>query len=84
MDALDFEWDVAKEAANARKHGVRFREAETVFGDYGQYTVDDPDHSDDEDRELTLGATEKGRVIVVSHTKRGDAIRIISARKATR
>jgi uncharacterized DUF497 family protein len=47
-------------------------------------TIFDPDHSDDEDRFILLGATDAGRVVVVAHTDRGEVVRIISARFATR
>ena len=81
--ALTFEWDEAKASANVRKHGVGFEEAATAFGDVLSVTVADPDHSLDEDRFILLGLTERGRLAVVAHTVRGDAIRLISARLAT-
>ena len=81
--ALTFEWDEAKASANVRKHGVGFGEAATAFGDVLSVTVADPDHSLDEDRFILLGVTERGRLAVVAHTVRGDAIRLISARWAT-
>lgn len=79
---MEFEWDPKKAAANARKHRVTFDEAMTVFADGRAITAFDPDHSDDEDRFLTIGTSADGRVLVVNHTDRGDSIRIISARKA--
>jgi uncharacterized DUF497 family protein len=79
---MQFEWDPKKAAANARKHRVTFDEAMTVFADARALTAYDPDHSDDEDRFLTIGVSADGRVLLVSHTDRGDSIRIISARKA--
>lgn len=86
MPDLRFEWDAQKEAQNRRKHGVSFAEAETVFSDEHALLVDDPDHSDDEDRFVLLGLSAKLRTLVVVHCYREQAalIRIISARKATR
>lgn len=81
---LEFEWDPDKAAANIRKHGVTFEEAATVFGDPLSLTAHDPDHSEDEDRYITMGTSVEGRPLIVSHTDRDDRIRIISARKATR
>jgi uncharacterized protein len=81
---MRFEWDSAKASANLRKHGVSFDEATAVFADTLAATARDPDHSDAEARFLTFGQSNVGRVLVVSHTERGDAIRIISARRATR
>ena len=79
---MQFEWDPKKAAANARKHRVTFDEAMTVFADARALTAYDPDNSDDEDRFLTIGVSADGRALLVSHTDRGDSIRIISARKA--
>ena len=81
---LTFEWDGDKAAANASKHGVSFEEASTAFGDPLSVTVADPDHSIDESRFVLIGRTVVGRTVVVVHTERGDNIRIISARLATR
>ena len=81
---MDFEWDDAKAESNERKQGVGFTEAMTVFADPLSITGYDPQHADDEDRFLTMGMSVDGRLLVVSHTDRGDAIRIISAREATR
>ncbi len=81
---MDFEWDETKAESNERKHGVNFREAMTVFADPLSITGDDPGHNDDEDRFLTMGMSVSGRLLVLSHTDRGDVVRIISARKATR
>jgi uncharacterized DUF497 family protein len=80
---VDFEWDSDKAASNVRKHKVSFDEAATVFGDPLSGTFEDPDHSIEEDRWITIGTSVRGRVLVVSHTNRGDRIRIISARRAT-
>jgi uncharacterized DUF497 family protein len=81
---MDFEWDDDKAEANTRRHGVTFSEAMTVFGDPVSVTGYDPKHADDEDRFLTMGTSLAGRHLVVSHTDRGDSIRVISARVATR
>ncbi len=78
-----YEWDAKKEAANLRKHRVSFAEAASVFLDRLALTFPDPDHSDEEDREVSIGLSSKQRVLFVSHHERGDRIRIISARKAT-
>jgi len=81
---LRFEWDLAKAEANLRKHGVPFTEASTVFGDPLSLTVPDPDHSGREERFLLLGRSASGRLLVVTHTERAQAVRIISARAASR
>ena len=81
---MQFEWDSGQARRNLAKHGVSFEEAATAFGDPLSITRFDPDHSSDEDRFLLLGATHAGRLVVVSHTDRGDSIRIIGARIATR
>jgi len=78
-----YEWDSGKAAANVRKHGVSFAEAASVFLDPMAWTFEDPDHSDEEDREITIGFSAKQRVLFVSHCAWADRIRIISARKAT-
>ena len=75
-----FEWDPQKAAKNLKKHGVAFQEAATVFGDPLAVTFADPDHSEDEERYLTFGLSLQRRLIVVSHTQRGEQTRIISAR----
>jgi uncharacterized protein len=81
---MEFEWDEDKAADNAKKHKVTFGEAATVFGDTLSLTFADPDHSRHEDRWITIGTSDRDRVLIVSHTDRDDRIRIISARKATR
>ncbi len=73
-----------KAVKNKRKHGIAFEEAATVFSDPLAITFVDPDHSFDEDRYLTFGLSKLERLIVVSHTSRGDRTRIISARPLTR
>lgn len=80
---MRFEWDSAKAANNLRKHGVSFHEAVSAFYDPLAATDVDPDHSEDEDRFVTFGISSAGRLLVVAHTERDDAIRIISARRAT-
>lgn len=80
---MQFEWNREKAKKNLRKHKVSFDEAVTVFYDPLSATFDDPDHSTDEERLITIGCSSRGRLLVVSHTKRGKTIRIISARTAT-
>ena len=77
---MEFEWDPKKATANVQKHDVTFQEAATVFGDPLAITFEDPDHSTDENRYITFGLSLQKRLIVVSHTERGDRTRIISAR----
>lgn len=81
---MKFEWDPQKARLNRKKHGLSFEEAATAFGDPLSLTISDPDHSDEEDRYILLGQTSVGRLVVVVHTYRGEYIRIISARLATR
>lgn len=80
---MDFEWDPEKAASNADKHGVEFAEAATVFADPLELTIADPDHSEDENRFISLGRSTSGTLLVVSFTERENRIRIISARPAT-
>jgi len=80
---MHFEWNPKKAITNQRKHGVTFEEATSALRDVHSATVHDPDHSDDEERFITFGLSSQGRLLTVSHTDRGDAIRIISARLAT-
>ena len=80
---LHFEWDDEKAEDNLRNHGVSFEESCTIFGDTLSLTIDDPLHSVDEDRLITIGSSNRGRILVVVHTERGDNIRIISTRLAT-
>ena len=81
---MQFEWDGIKAESNKDKHqGVTFDEAVSCFFDPDQIAFYDPDHSDDEDREILVGHSDLGRLLAVSYTLRNDAIRIISARKAT-
>jgi len=80
---MHFEWDRAKAERNRRKHGVTFDEAVTVFHDPLSATFDDPDHSADERRLITVGYSSGERLVIVSHVESGETIRIISARLAT-
>lgn len=81
---MEFEWDPGKAAENLRKHGVSFKEAASVFGDFLGTTVSDPDHSANENRFITFGLSHAGRLLMVAHVERRERIRIISARKLTR
>ena len=80
---MKFEWHKDKEKLNIKKHRISFDEAVTVFYDPLSATFHDLDHSIAEDRFITVGYSSQGRLFVVSHTERGDAIRIINARPAT-
>ena len=81
---LIFEWKPQKAKSNLKKHGVSFEEASTAFQDTLSLTIDDPLHSIDEERVVLIGMSNKNRLLVVVHAERGDNIRIISARKATK
>ena len=86
---IDFDWDPAKAASNAAKHGVSFQKAMTVFLDPLARTIPDPDHGADEERWVTIGEASTGNLLVVVHTWREmepyrTAVRIISARGPTR
>lgn len=81
--SVEFEWDIDKAVSNAKKHGVTFDEALTVFSDPLARIFDDPDHSEGEPREIIVGHSARARVIVVCFTERQSKIRIISARGAT-
>src|SRR5258707_15471145 len=82
---MRFDWDAAKAAANVRKHGVSFKEAQSVLEGSLAITTDDESHSDNERREKTIGFSERFRALIVIHTQAiRDTIRIISARKADR
>ena len=81
---MHFEWNDIKAESNKDKHqGVTFDEAVSCFFDPEQIAFYDPDHSDDEDREILVGHSDLGRLLTVNYTLRNNAIRIISARKAT-
>jgi len=81
---VTFEWDLTKAAQNRRKHGVSFHEAATVFGDPLSMTYQDPDHTVEEQRFITVGTSNGGRLLMVAHADRSERIRIISARKTTK
>ena len=81
---MSFEWDTKKAVSNLRKHGISFEEASTALRDTFSATAHDPDHSEEEDRFVTLGVSSLGRLLAVAHTERGHTIRIISARLATK
>lgn len=85
MNELRFEWHSTKSSVNAKKHGISFDEAKSIFSDENAKLISDPDHSDDEDLFVLLGISIRLRTLVVYHCYRGDdnIIRIISARKAT-
>ena len=85
MTEIRFQWDEQKHAESRRKHGVSFHEARTVFYDDRALLIDDPDHSDDEDRFVLIGMSLSLRTLVVCHCYREDdeVVRIISARKAS-
>ena len=79
---MNFEWDPVKARRNRRKHRVSFQEATTVLSDPLGVTYPDPDHSEYEQRFITLGMSAASRVLVVVHLEDADRIRMISARKA--
>jgi uncharacterized protein len=81
---LEFEWDRDKAKRNVKKHGVSFEEAMTVFADPLSLTIHDPEHSDEENRYVILGESNRRRLLVVVFTDRGEKIRIITASAATR
>ena len=81
---MKFEWDPKKAGLNVKKHGVTFEEASAVFGDPLAATVPDPRHSIGESRFVTMGQSSANRLVVVAHVDRGEQVRIISARIATR
>ena len=86
MDELRFEWDENKNRINRKKHQISFEEAKTVFYDDDALLIDDPDHSEEEERFILLGFSHRANMLVVCHCYRhsDSFIRIISARKATR
>lgn len=81
---MKFEWDDKKAISNLKKHAISFEEASTVFGDWLAITIDDPLHSESEDRFIIIGKSELLKTLVVVHVERSEAIRIISARPATK
>ena len=85
METLSFEWDPNKDRINQRKHGISFNEASTVFQDENALVIDDPEHSEEEERFIILRYSLRANLLVVCHCWRESEsiIRIISARKAT-
>ena len=81
---LLFEWDPKKARMNIKTHGVSFDEASTAFRDPLSQTIDDPLHAEDEERFVLIGRSIQGRLLVIVHTDRGERIRVISARLATK
>jgi uncharacterized protein len=81
---IEFEWDPQKERSNIAKHRIAFTEATAIFFDPLAITVFDPEHSQDEERYITVGASASGCILMVAHTDRMDRIRIITARELTR
>lgn len=81
---LEFKWDPNKAATNLADHEVSFDEAVTAFEDPLSLTIEDPDHSENEERLILLGRSRNNRLLVVVHTGREDRIRLISARLASR
>lgn len=86
MDTIKFEWDENKNEINKKKHKISFEEAQTVFYDDEALLIDDPEHSEVEERFIILGLSKKANLLVVCHCYRASetVIRIISARKATK
>ncbi len=86
MDEIRFEWDENKNEINKKKHKISFEEAQTVFYDEEALLIDDPEHSQEEERFIILGLSKKANLLVVCHCYRASdtVIRIISARKATK
>jgi uncharacterized protein len=80
---VEFEWDPEKAATNVKKHGVEFAEATTIFSDPLELTISDPDHSEDEQRFLSIGLSVVGRLLVVAYAERLGLTRIINAREAS-
>jgi hypothetical protein len=81
---MTFEWDQQKAQSNLVKHNVSFEEAQTVFDDPLYVDFYDPDHSQNENRYIIIGASSMGHILLVSYTERGNITRIISARKVTK
>lgn len=84
MYGIAFEWDRRKDSANQRKHGVGFVEATTVFDDPLSIMIPDPDHTIDEERFVIVVMSSERSLLIVVHTIRGERIRLISARPATK
>ena len=86
MEGVRFEWDENKNIANRKKHNISFEEAQTAFYDDNALLIDDPDHSEEEERFILLGFSHRANLLVVCHCYRQSesVIRIISARRATK
>ena len=86
MEEIKFEWDENKNSINQKKHHISFDEAKSVFYDENALLIDDPEHSEEEERFIILGTSRKANLLVVCHCYRQSetVIRIISARKATK
>jgi uncharacterized protein len=82
--AFRFTWSLEKVTANRTKHGVSFEEALSVFGDPLARVHDDPAHSKSEAREIIVGHSGRGRLLLVSFSERRGAVRLIGARRVTR
>ena len=80
--SIKFEWNQRKARSNVRKHGIDFDEATTVFADLLSITIPDPDHSENEERWVTMGLSNRQRLLVLVHTEEAETIRIISVRRA--
>jgi uncharacterized DUF497 family protein len=85
MDAMNFTWNEQKNETNQKKHGIAFEEARTVFYDVNARLIRDDEHSEDEERFIILGFSDKSKLLLVAHCYREEeeVIRIISARKAS-
>lgn len=81
---MEFEWDPEKADINWKKHRVTFLEGATAFADVLSITFADPDHSLEEERDITMGMSDQGRLLIVSHTERDGRVRLISVRVANR
>jgi len=84
MRDSEFEWDDEKEKSNLKKHGVSFDEGATIFNDPKLATISDPDHSEGEERFVSIGVSVVRRLLTVIHACRTERVRLISARKATK
>ena len=86
MNHIQFEWDENKDKINKKKHKIAFDEAKTVFYDPAALIIHDPDHSEDEERFLIMGMSQKLKILVVCHCykENDEIIRIITARKANK
>ena len=80
---MEFEWDENKAKQNLSKHGVSCEEAKTIFDDPLYVDFYDPDHSENEELYLIVGQSNRGRILILSYTERGNNIRLISAREVT-